>query len=310
VFRKKFLSRLPAAAASVFDQQKQTFSLLRAVTSKGSAFKIYLCDGTPMFFECDKGDEDATLLPSVFFTWIAPSCYPIICVHSSLLETLRGGADLMAPGIREIATSQEFEANSPVTVALLPASGESRKVDGPALVGKSLLSLHEILSSGGRGRAVQIYHSIHDALWYDRTNRTRLSKHLTGWVWFRELGDRTIPMPKITLPIVGDSEREHQPEGGEATVDALSRLELNESAVNGGGKSPEKTSSVEVDMESVVGVYLDDPRLIGLAMADDSVARYLLLGHSLENQRQAGSSLPHRYGSILRQLCAKVPPIQ
>lgn len=49
-----------------------------------------------MFFDFDAA---GVLFPTLYFTWIAPTVFPMLVVHEEVLHYLENGADLMLQGL-------------------------------------------------------------------------------------------------------------------------------------------------------------------------------------------------------------------
>ncbi|OYT41114.1 MAG: RNA-binding protein [Desulfurococcales archaeon ex4484_58] len=82
---------------------------------------------------------------------------PIVVVDTGAVKPLLRGADLMAPGIREIKGS--FKPGDPVIVV-------EEKMGKPFMVGVALISSMDIVSGRvKRGKVVENIHRIGDKLW-------------------------------------------------------------------------------------------------------------------------------------------------
>ncbi|KAI1725775.1 translation initiation factor SUI1 domain-containing protein [Ditylenchus destructor] len=165
--RRKLFSRLPESVCSSFTS-KQLFSVVRVQTSLGVWVNLYMCDKNPIFFEPDTGNRNI-LYPSVYLTWMCPGSFPVLFINSNVLGILENGADLMLPGVirLEEVPFPEFAANSPIAIAILEntSATDEIKFRGPVAIGKTLMSSSDMLSSGMRGRGVEVLHLFHDTLW-------------------------------------------------------------------------------------------------------------------------------------------------
>ncbi|KAI1732278.1 translation initiation factor SUI1 domain-containing protein [Ditylenchus destructor] len=165
--RRKLFTRLPESVSSSFTS-KQLFSVVRVQTSLGVWVNLYMCDKSPIFFEPDTGNRNI-LYPSVYLTWMCPGSFPVLFIHSNVLGILENGADLMLPGVvrLEEVPFPEFAANSPIAIAILEntSTNDEIKFRGPVAIGRALISSSEMLSSGMRGRGVEVLHLFHDTLW-------------------------------------------------------------------------------------------------------------------------------------------------
>ncbi|KAH7718918.1 Protein C25H3.4 [Aphelenchoides avenae] len=156
--RKKILAKVPYAK----DVAPKQFSLARVISHTGTAVNVYVGDKEPFFVEAD---GDATVYPTLYFTWNNPGRVPVLLVPDNVFAYLENGADLMLPGV--FATDDfplpPIERGAPVAIAILAT--KQRTVKGPMAVGKALMSSSEMLASGMKGRGVQVHHIYGDHLW-------------------------------------------------------------------------------------------------------------------------------------------------
>ncbi|KAH7698815.1 Protein C25H3.4, partial [Aphelenchoides avenae] len=155
--RKKILAKVPYAK----DVAPKQFSLARVISHTGTAVNVYVGDKEPFFVEAD---GDATVYPTLYFTWNNPGRVPVLLVPDNVFAYLENGADLMLPGV--FATDDfplpPIERGAPVAIAILAT--KQRTVKGPMAVGKALMSSSEMLASGMKGRGVQVHHIYGDHL--------------------------------------------------------------------------------------------------------------------------------------------------
>jgi translation initiation factor 2D len=57
---------------------------------------VYVCDKDPILFEFQ---NEENLFPSLYFTWICPTCVPVLLIPPNVMEFIENGADLMLPGM-------------------------------------------------------------------------------------------------------------------------------------------------------------------------------------------------------------------
>ncbi|KHJ78282.1 hypothetical protein OESDEN_22098 [Oesophagostomum dentatum] len=91
---KKLLQRLCPTFAEVLPKKAQ-YAHAKLVTANGTTLNLYIVDKEPMFFDFDAA---GVLFPTVYFTWLAPTVFPMIIVHEAVLHYLENGADLMLQG--------------------------------------------------------------------------------------------------------------------------------------------------------------------------------------------------------------------
>ncbi|VDM84994.1 unnamed protein product [Strongylus vulgaris] len=119
-----------------------------------------MVDKEPMFFDFDAA---GVLFPTIYFTWIAPTVFPMLIVHENVLHYLENGADLMLQGIhlnlipsgtflckivegvlqKELIPLYELNRGDAVTISVLT----NGKVMGPMAVGVTLMSSQEMVAN-------------------------------------------------------------------------------------------------------------------------------------------------------------------
>ncbi|KIH64259.1 hypothetical protein ANCDUO_05434 [Ancylostoma duodenale] len=91
---KKLLQRLSPTFGDVLSKKAQ-YAQAKLITFNGTTLNLYIVDKEPMFFDFDAA---GVLFPTLYFTWIAPSVFPMLVVHEEVLHYLENGADLMLQG--------------------------------------------------------------------------------------------------------------------------------------------------------------------------------------------------------------------
>ena len=81
------------------------------------------------------------------------------------LSYLENGADLMLPGviINQSIRLPQVERESPICISIYSEKHDC--IRGPVAVGKALMSTSEMISSGMKGKGVQVLHVYQDELW-------------------------------------------------------------------------------------------------------------------------------------------------
>ncbi|PVG00665.1 hypothetical protein CPB86DRAFT_182390 [Serendipita vermifera] len=121
-------------------------------------------DGIPIWFqEGTKPVQEADLVPTVYSLW-KRTFLPIVTTPQLVIDKLRNGADLMAPGVAGIRASHAnplpLSANQLVCVIAY-----SREIDCPPMaVGRMAMSSSEI-AAADKGKAVYTLHTYGDVLW-------------------------------------------------------------------------------------------------------------------------------------------------
>jgi len=115
--------------------------------------RILIIDGIPAFFQYRD-----MWLPHLKFLLNNPlPSIPVVVVDSGAVDPLLRGADVMAPGIREIRG--EFRAGDPVVVV-------EESYGKPIVVGVALMDSASIVSGlVKKGKVVENVHRIGDKLW-------------------------------------------------------------------------------------------------------------------------------------------------
>ncbi|KNC52149.1 ligatin [Thecamonas trahens ATCC 50062] len=113
----------------------------------------------PLVFDRSNG-KLADVVPSVYLLWMAPTAIPVMRTHRPVLDRLRGGADLMLPGV--VATQDEIRSwrvGELVAVTLTEGSAA-------IAVGACLVDADHVLHYGMVGKAVEILH-----VWLDELSQ-------------------------------------------------------------------------------------------------------------------------------------------
>ncbi|RCN43181.1 hypothetical protein ANCCAN_10826 [Ancylostoma caninum] len=156
---KKLLQRLSPTFGDVLPKKAQ-YAQAKIITFNGTTLNLYIVDKEPMFFDFDAA---GVLFPTLYFTWIAPTVFPMLVVHEEVLHYLENGADLMLQGVirREMIPLYEFNRGDAVTISVLTGG----KIMGPMAVGITLMSAQEMIANKFEGKGVQILHIFRDLLW-------------------------------------------------------------------------------------------------------------------------------------------------
>ncbi|XP_028404772.1 eukaryotic translation initiation factor 2D-like [Dendronephthya gigantea] len=140
--------------ASAIIPNKDDMSVMKIMTHSGQNVTAYTVNGSPILFQIE-----TKLYPTVYLLWEYPDMIPTFVTWPNVFEKLRGGADLMLPGIIQVDTDeQEFPKEQVCSVALLGNRA-------PVAVGYTIVSSSEAREQGMRGKGVIILHSYLDQLW-------------------------------------------------------------------------------------------------------------------------------------------------
>lgn len=159
--RKKFLTKVlenfklnDDNISSLFPS-KETVTNLKIISHSSDLISIYICQGTPLFFE-----HEENIYPTIFLLWQIPNLTPYIKVHSGVVPKLSNGADLMIPGI--VTQQDHLRENNypPYTLAYINTENNMAAVG----VGVTLVNSSEMVIPGCKGKAVQLLHVVGDEL--------------------------------------------------------------------------------------------------------------------------------------------------
>jgi len=113
-------------------------------------FILYLFDRRPLLLQY--GDK---IFPTVLYAEMFKEALPLVVVDMGAVPHIINGADVMAPGIREV--SKAFNEGATVLVV----DEEKRR---PFCVGVALMNSERIFSER-RGRAIKNLHHVKDKIW-------------------------------------------------------------------------------------------------------------------------------------------------
>jgi translation initiation factor 2D len=74
---------------------KGTLTVVKILTNGGNQLNVYCNDKEPVLFEFFK---EKSLYPTIYLTWLCPTCVPMLFVRPDVFDFLDKGADLMLPG--------------------------------------------------------------------------------------------------------------------------------------------------------------------------------------------------------------------
>lgn len=149
---KKEVKALKKELLRLYPNMPLEFKRVEKVIEKDLG-KIIVIDGKPSFYLYeDKYYPLLTLLLEKGYEWL-----PYVVVDMGAVKPLLRGADIMAPGIREI--HGEFREGDPVVIV-------EEKYRKPFVVGKALVE-SEVLARGAvkRGKVLENIHRIGDKIW-------------------------------------------------------------------------------------------------------------------------------------------------
>ncbi|XP_071500611.1 eukaryotic translation initiation factor 2D-like [Diadema antillarum] len=169
---------------------------------------VYVVEGIPAFFESER-----FLYPTVYTLWKCPNLLPCFTTWPPVLEKLRGGADLMLPGVvvppeglPRVEKSQLCGVNLMGNLA-------------PVAIGTAALSSSDMVASAMKGKGLLTIHSLGDHLW--------------------EAGNKSIP-PQIDPKVNSQSGAEMNDEsdtdrtvGGDNQAESEQRITAEDAEKNG-----------------------------------------------------------------------------
>ena len=123
--------------------------------------KIYLCDGSCFLVSVNYGSRDLLIpcLRRLLKVYKGNGSVADIGVDRGAVKALMRGANLMAPGVKEVFT--DFSKNSVVVIADVETMA-------PVAVGVSLVSSEELrnmIANKMKGKVVDVLHYVGDRIW-------------------------------------------------------------------------------------------------------------------------------------------------
>ena len=138
---------------------KDEVSVSRLMTHGGDTVTCYLCGRDPVLLEIG-----GRLLPTVYTLWRHPDLLYTFTTHGPVVRKLRGGADLMLPGV--VVRDRECGARAFGKLAKgQPVAVNTEENRAPAAVGWAARDSQDLYMAGGRGKAVLMVHVVGDLLW-------------------------------------------------------------------------------------------------------------------------------------------------
>ncbi|KAI0340373.1 eukaryotic translation initiation factor SUI1 family protein [Trametopsis cervina] len=123
---------------------------------------VYLSpQGDPLWFTIGKGSE--ALIPSVYTLWKQPNILPTLTTPAAVIPKLKGGADLMIPGV--VQHTSDFTQDQLVSIAQYH---RGTVLGYPVAVGRAALSSDELKQASdedAKGKAVYVLHTWKDFMW-------------------------------------------------------------------------------------------------------------------------------------------------
>uniref|UniRef100_A0AAY4CYA9 Eukaryotic translation initiation factor 2D n=1 Tax=Denticeps clupeoides TaxID=299321 RepID=A0AAY4CYA9_9TELE len=181
--RADILAAFPSLSADDLSElipNKDELNVVKIYTHKGDAVTLYILHKNPVCFQLDKH-----IYPTVYTLWKYPDMLPAFVTWPAVLQKLVGGADLMLPGVVVPPSGLPEVARGDCCAVTLVSNR------APVAVGTVTMSSEDMMSSGMKGKGVNILHTYMDHLWSS--------------------GDKSVPPP---LPATVDKEL-MEGEGGE-----------------------------------------------------------------------------------------------
>ncbi|KAK5639023.1 hypothetical protein RI129_011515 [Pyrocoelia pectoralis] len=162
-FREKCVSSFPRITDPNFSKdfitKKDMITLCKITTHNNQLVDVYVVNQVPLFFT-----YNGQLFPTIYFLWKYPDCLLYFTTYSGVVDKLKGGADLMLPGVVYPKFNMDlpeamsmFERNTRVYVNVTTNKAA-------IAVGVTAESTTVLNSQRNRGKCVIIYHSIDDYL--------------------------------------------------------------------------------------------------------------------------------------------------
>ncbi|XP_076847654.1 eukaryotic translation initiation factor 2D [Brachyhypopomus gauderio] len=187
--RRKLRADVSAAYPSLSADQlnelvpnKEELNIVKIYAHKGEAVTLYVLQKCPAFFQLEK-----RLYPTVYTLWRYPDMLPALTTWPQVVQKLIGGADLMLPGVVVSCTGLPDVLKGDCCAVTVKSNR------APMAVGTAALSSSEMISSGMKGKGVNVLHTYMDQLW--------------------AFGDKTAP------PTIPTADTSVQVEGGMEGVD-------------------------------------------------------------------------------------------
>lgn len=137
---------------------KDDMTVAKIYTHSGESLVLYCVQKNPVFIEAFK-----ELIPTIYTLWKFPELLPVFRTWPPVFSKLKGGADLMLPGVvveGEVTpyTFGKLQKGDLCCVCLLGNKA-------PVAVGRAALSGSDMFDSAMRGKGVQVVHIFGDELW-------------------------------------------------------------------------------------------------------------------------------------------------
>lgn len=133
--------------------------LCKITTHNNQLVDVYVVNQVPLFFTYNE-----QLFPTIYFLWKYPDCLLYFTTYSGVVDKLKGGADLMLPGV----VFPKFNMDLPEAMSMFERNTRvyvNVTTNKAAIaVGVTAESTTVLNSQRNRGKCVIIYHSIDDYL--------------------------------------------------------------------------------------------------------------------------------------------------
>ncbi|XP_012265071.2 eukaryotic translation initiation factor 2D [Athalia rosae] len=162
--RKKLYAEIAAAFPTLTDEQIQnllprrdSISSLKIMTHSGEIGKLFCASEVPMFFQLDSG-----IYPTIFTLWHHPDLLYNFTTHDGVIQKLASGANLMLPGVvldgpSSLHAYGKLNKGTPVSINTVDNKA-------PVAVGVAAHSSYDMYMAAGRGKCVDILHTLGDSL--------------------------------------------------------------------------------------------------------------------------------------------------
>ncbi|GLV46338.1 eukaryotic translation initiation factor 2D [Carabus blaptoides fortunei] len=153
---KKFSSLADNDVEQIFSN-KESIAVVKLITYANNTVVTYLVKKRPMLFE-----YDGELYPTIYFLWHFPDLLPCFTTHPQVVSNLTRGADLMLPGVvlpdcDGPAKYGRFEKGTLYSINITNNKA-------PVAIGTTAHSSMDMYMCAGRGRCVNVLHSLCDQL--------------------------------------------------------------------------------------------------------------------------------------------------
>ncbi|XP_012690440.2 eukaryotic translation initiation factor 2D [Clupea harengus] len=155
--RTEIAAAFPALSTDELSElvpNKDELNVVKVYAHKGDAVTFYVLHKNPIFFQLEK-----QIYPTVYALWRCPEMLPTLITWPAVIQKLAGGADLMLPGV-VVPPCGLPEVARGNCCAIMAVGNRA-----PVAVGTVNMSNLDMMSSGMKGKGVNVLHTYMDQLW-------------------------------------------------------------------------------------------------------------------------------------------------